>query len=159
MRDLTDPDGHEEDGVSSTEGGGSTQTGAPGAAARLGFKPGMVIQELGWDSDTDDDLRVAIENVIDADMVDSDYGNVVDAVVLWWRDEDGDLVDGLVDALTDLVGGGSIWLLTPKVGRPNAVDPADIAEAAPIAGLAQTTTAAVSKEWSATRLIAPKTPA
>jgi hypothetical protein len=159
VRDLTDPDGHEEDGVSSTEGGGSTQTGAPGAAARLGFKPGMVIQELGWDSDTDDDLRVAIENVIDADMVDSDYGNVVDAVVLWWRDEDGDLVDGLVDALTDLVGGGAIWLLTPKVGRPNAVDPADIAEAAPIAGLAQTTTAAVSKEWSATRLIAPKTPA
>jgi hypothetical protein len=159
VRDLTDPDGHEEDGVSSTEGGGSTQTGAPGAAARLGFKPGMVIQELGWDSDSDDDLRVAIENVIDADMVDGDYGNVVDAVVLWWRDEDGDLVDGLVDALTDLVGGGAIWLLTPKVGRPNAVDPADIAEAAPIAGLAQTTTAAVSKEWSATRLIAPKTPA
>ena len=68
-------------------------------------------------------------------MVDGDYGNVVDAVLLWWRDEDGDLVDGLVDALTDLVGGGAIWLLTPKVGRPNAVDPADIAEAAPIAGL------------------------
>jgi hypothetical protein len=159
MPDQTDPDGHEEDGVSSTEGGGSTQTGAPGAAARLGFKSGMVIQELGWDSDTDDDLRVAIEDTIDADMVDGDYGNVVDAVVLWWRAEDGDLVDGLVDALTDLVGGGAIWLLTPKVGRPNAVDPSDIAEAAPIAGLSQTTTAAVSKEWSATRLIAPKTPA
>ena len=78
---------------------------------------------------------MAIEDAIDADMVDGDYGNVVDAVVLWWRDEDGDLVDGLVDALTDLVGGGAIWLLTPKVGRPNAVDPADIAEAAPIAGL------------------------
>ena len=160
MPDQTDPDGpNQEDGVSSTEGGGSTQTGAPGAAARLGFKPGMVIQELGWDSDTDDELRVAIEDTIDADMVDGDYGNVVDAVVLWWRAEDGDLVDGLVDALTDLVGGGAIWLLTPKVGRPNAVDPSDIAEAAPIAGLSQTTTAAVSKEWSATRLIAPKTPA
>ena len=79
-------------------------------------------------------------------------------MLLWWRDEDGDLVDGLVDALTDLVGGGAIWLLTPKVGRPNAVDPADIAEAAPIAGLSQTTTAAVSKDWSATRLVAPKTP-
>jgi hypothetical protein len=144
--------------VSSTEGGSTTQTGAPGAAGRLGFKPGMVIQELGWDSDSDDALRVAIEDAIDADMVDGDYGNVVDAVLLWWRSEDGDLVDGLVDALTDLVGGGAIWLLTPKVGRPNAVEPADIAEAAPIAGLSQTTTAAVSKEWSATRLIAPKTP-
>ena len=117
----------------------------------------MVVQELGWDYDTDDDLRVAIEDAIDADMVDGDYGNVVDAVLLWWRDEDGDLVDGLVDSLTDLVGGGAIWLLTPKVGRPNAVDPADIAEAAPIAGLSQTTTAAVSKDWSATRLVAPKT--
>jgi hypothetical protein len=119
----------------------------------------MVIQELGWDADTDDDLRVAIEDALDADMVDNDYGNVVDAVVLWWRDEDGDLVDGLVDSLTDLVGGGAIWLLTPKVGRPNAVAATDIAEAAPIAGLSQTTTAAVSKDWSATRLVAPKPPA
>ena len=117
----------------------------------------MVVQELGWDNDADDELRVAVEDRIDADLVDADYGNVVDAVLLWWREEDGDLVDGLVDALTDLVGGGAIWLLTPKVGRPNAVDPADIAEAAPIAGLAQTTTATVSNDWSATRLVAPKT--
>jgi hypothetical protein len=146
--------------VSTTAGGGSTQTGAAGSPAdRLGLKPGMVVQELGWDNDTDDELRVAIEDAIDADMVDSDYGNVVDAVVVWWRQEDGDLADGLVDALTDLVGGGAIWLLTPKVGRPNALEPADIAEAAPIAGLSQTTTAAVSKDWAATRLIAPKTPA
>ena len=146
--------------MSSTAGGGSTQSGpTTGPAERLGFKPGMVIQELGWDNDSDDELRVAIEDTIDADMVDGDHGNVVDAVLLWWRQEDGDLVDGLVDALTDLVGGGVIWLLTPKVGRPNSVDPADIAEAAPIAGLAQTTTAAVSKDWAATRLVAPKTPA
>jgi len=135
-----------------------SQTGAAASAAdRLGLTAGMVVQELGWDNDTDDDLRIAVEDAIDADMVDGDYGNVVDAVLLWWRDEDGDLVDGLVEALTDLVGGGSIWLLTPKVGRPNSVDPADIAEAAPIAGLAQTTSAAVSKDWSASRLIAPKT--
>ena len=130
-----------------------------GPAARLGLSKGMVVQELGWDSDTDDELRIAIEDAIDADMVDGDYGNVVDAVVLWWREEDGDLVDGLVDSLTDLVGGGVIWLLTPKVGRPNAVDAADVAEAAPVAGLSQTTTVAVSKDWSATRLVTPKTPA
>ncbi|WP_121258545.1 DUF3052 domain-containing protein [Nocardioides ferulae] len=146
--------------MSATAGGGSTQTGpTTGPAARLGLKPGVVVQELGWDQDSDDDLRVAIEEAIDADMVDGDYGNVVDTVLLWWRREDGDLVDGLVDALTDLVGGGAIWLLTPRVGRPNAVDPADIAEAAPIAGLAQTTTASVSKDWAATRLVAPKHPA
>lgn len=151
--------------MSSTAGGGSTQTsGSQGTEGqnlgeRLGFKPGMVVQELGWDSDTDDELRVAIEDCIDADLVDGEYGNVVEAVLLWWRDEDGDLVDGLVEALTDLVGGGIIWLLTPKIGRPQAVEPADIAEAAPIAGLSLTTTAAVSKDWSATRLVAPKTPA
>jgi Protein of unknown function (DUF3052) len=150
--------------VCPTAGGGSANTeAAAGAAAspaaRMGLTRGMVVQELGWDSDTDDELRVAIEDAIDSDMVDGDYGNVVDAVVLWWRDEDGDLVDGLVDSLTDLVGGGAIWLLTPKVGRPNSVDPADITEAAPIAGLALTTTAAVSKEWTATRLVTPKTPA
>ena len=140
--------------MSSTTGGEAAQHS--GAAARMGLSTGMVVQELGWDNDTDDAVRVAIEDAIDADMVDGDYGNVVDAVVLWWRDDDGDLVDALVDALTDLVGGGAIWLLTPKVGRPGAVDPSDIAEAAPIAGLSQTTTAAVSKDWAASRLVAPK---
>ena len=145
--------------MSATPGGGPTQTegSAAGPADRMGLRTGMVVQELGWDSDTDDALRVAIEDAIDADMVDGDYGNVVDAVVLWFRDDDGDLVDSLVDALTDLVGGGAIWLLTPRVGRSGAVDAADIAEAAPIAGLSQTTTATVSKDWSATKLIAPKT--
>jgi hypothetical protein len=140
--------------LGATAGDADTQN----AGTRLGFKSGMVVQELGWDEDVDDKLRVEIEDVIDADMVDGDYGNVVDSVILWWRDEDGDLVDALVDSLTDLVGGGVIWLLTPKVGRPNAVDPADVAEAAPVAGLATTTTTAVGKDWSATRLVAPKTP-
>ncbi len=144
--------------MSPTAGGGSTNTDAPtGPAARLGLAKGMVVQELGWDADTDDDLRIAIEDAIDSDMVDGDYGNVVDAVILWWRDEDGDLVDGLVDSLTDLVAGGAIWLLTPKVGRANAVEPSAITEAAPVAGLALTTTAAVSKDWTATRLVTPKT--
>jgi hypothetical protein len=116
----------------------------------------MTVQELGWDVDVDDELRVSLEDAIDADLVDGDHGDVVDAVVLWWRAEDGDLVDALVDALTDLVGGGAIWLLTPKIGRPGAVEPSEITEAAPVAGLATTTTVAVSKDWSATRLVAPK---
>ncbi len=142
--------------MSATAGGQegtATQTGGN----RLGFKPGMVIQELGWDEDVDDDLRVQIENAVDGDLVDGEYGNVVDAVILWWRDDDGDLTDALMDALTDLVGGGVIWLLCPKVGRPSSVDPADIAEASQVAGLATTSTAGVSKDWAATRLVAPKT--
>ena len=140
----------------SATSGGPDGTATATAGERLGLKTGMVVQELGWDEDVDDGLRVEIENCIDADMVDGDYGNVVDSVLLWWRDNDGDLVDTLVDSLSDLVAGGEIWLLTPKVGRPNAVDPADIAEAAPIAGLSTTTSAPVSQDWSATRLVAPK---
>jgi hypothetical protein len=143
----------------SATAGGHDGTATQTVASTLGFKPGMVIQELGWDDDVDDALRIQIEDAIDADLVDGEFGNVVDAVLLWWRDDDGDLTDALVDALTDLAGGGNIWLLTPKVGRPGAVDPADVAEASQIAGLATTsTTAGVSKEWSATRLVAPKTP-
>jgi hypothetical protein len=141
--------------LSATAGGpegAATQT----SGDRLGLKPGLVVQELGWDEDVDDTLRVEIEDAVDADLVDGDYGNVVEAVLLWWRDDDGDLVDALVDSLTDLVSGGVIWVLTPKVGRPRSVDPADISEAGQIAGLSVTTTAAVSKDWSATRLVAPK---
>jgi hypothetical protein len=123
---------------------------------RLGLKPGMVVQELGWDEDVDDAVRVALEDAIDADLVDGDHGDVVDAVVMWWRDGDGDLVDALVDSLTDLAGGGSIWLFTPKVGRPASVDAADIAEAAPIAGLSTTSTIPISTDWTATKLVAPK---
>ena len=140
----------------SATAGGHDGTATQNAGERLGFSKGTVVQELGWDEDVDDELRIQIEDTIDGDLVDGEYGNVVDSVLLWWRDDDGDLVDALVDSLTDLVAGGVIWLLTPKVGRPQAVDPADIAEAAPIAGLSTTTTAAVSRDWAATRLVAPK---
>ena len=137
--------------MSPSAGGADVQLGE-----RLGLKSGMVVQELGWDEDVDDSIREMIENTIEADMVDGNYGDVVELVVLWWRDDDGDLADALMDSLADLVGGGAIWLLTPKVGRPGAVDAADVAEAAPIAGLSTTTTVAVGKEWTATRLVAPK---
>ncbi|HWU32703.1 MAG TPA: DUF3052 domain-containing protein [Marmoricola sp.] len=116
----------------------------------------MTVQEFGWDDDVDDDLRIMLEDAVDADLVDGDYGDVVDAVVLWWRAEDGDLVDALVDALTDLVGGGAIWLLTPKVGKPGAIDPSEVTEAAPIAGISVTTSFSASQAWTATRLVAPK---
>lgn len=126
------------------------------SGSRLGFTSGMVVQELGWDEDADDALRAAIEDTIDADLVDGDHGDVVDAVLLWWRADDGDLADGLVDALTDLVSGGPIWLLTPKVGRGNSVTAADVSEAAAIAGLTPTTSAPVSELWAAIRLVTPK---
>jgi hypothetical protein len=116
----------------------------------------MVVQELGWDEDVDEDLRAAIEELTGSALVDDEHGDVVDGVLLWWRQDDGDLVDGLVDALTDLADGGVIWLLTPKVGREGHVDPADVADAAPTAGLATTSSLAIGSDWSATKLVAPK---
>ena len=121
-------------------------------AGRLGFAPDTVIQELGWDEDVDDELRKAIESHCGSGLIDGDTSEAVDGVILWWRDGDGDLVDALLDSLHDLAEGGSVWLLTPKVGRPGYVPGADIVEAAPIAGLSTTTTSAATPEWSATKL-------
>ncbi len=135
----------------------ATASGADGGpVGRFGFRPGMVVQELGWDDDVDEGVRTAIEAAIEGSLVDDRYGDVVDAILLWWRDGDGDLVDGLVDALTDLVDGGTIWLFTPKVGRANYIDASDISEAAPTAGLSTTTSLAAGSDWSATKLVSPK---
>ena len=60
------------------------------------------------------------------------------------------------DALTPLADGGYIWLLTPKAGRPGHVEPSDIGEAAPTAGLAQTSSVSAARDWSGSRLVAPK---
>ena len=136
--------------------GTADDVAAQRSGARLGFQAGQVVQELGWDNDVDESLRSSIAEVTGTALVYGDHGDVVDAVLLWWRDGDGDLVDAMVDAPTDLAEGGAILLLTPKVGRDGYVDPSDSAEAAPVAGLSTTTTQAAGPEWSATRLVRPK---
>jgi hypothetical protein len=126
-------------------------------AVRLGFQPGQVVQELGYDDDCDEELREAIAEITGHDLVDEDYeDDVADVVILWFREDDGDLVESLMDALTTLTDGGHVLLLTPKTGRPGYVEPSDIGEAAPTAGLTRTTGTSAGKDWSATRLVAPK---
>ena len=125
-------------------------------ATRLGLAKGDLILEVGHSSDCDEDLRTQIREITATDFLDGDVNEVVDAVILWWRDSDGDLVDELVDALTYLSESGPIWVLTPKSGRLEHVPPSDIQDAAPIAGLSQTSTIAVAKDWTATRLVARK---
>ena len=125
-------------------------------AGRLGLSSGQIVQEIGYDDDCDDALRDSVAAVTGSELVDDEYDDVVDAVLLWWRDGDGDLVDALVDALTTLADGGTIWLLTPKAGRDGHVEPSDIGEAAPTAGLAQTSTVSAAPDWSGTRLVTPK---
>jgi len=121
-------------------------------AGKMGFVPDTVIQELGWDEDVDDELRAAIEERTGNEMADGDVGDVVDGVILWWRNGDGDLAEGLMDALQDVAEGGIVWLLTPKVGREGYVSGADIGEAAPIAGCSVTSTFPAGDDWAVTKL-------
>lgn len=137
--------------MTSTAGAG----GSKSLSDKLGLARGLVVQELGWDEDVDDDVRIMVEDAIDGELIEEAM-EAVDLVLLWWRDGDGDLVDSLVDALTDLTSAGYIWLMTPKVGRSGYVDAADLAEAAVTAGLALTNSVPVSSDWTATKLVRPR---
>ena len=72
-------------------------------AQRLGIHQDQIVQELGWDEDSDDDLRANVEEACGSELLDEDADEVIDVVLLWWRDGDGDLVDRLI-------GGGSARL-------------------------------------------------
>lgn len=130
--------------------------GERGLAERLGLKAGQVVQEIGWDEDVDDELRDSIEGLTGNDLLDEETDDVVDVVLLWWRDGDGDLFDVLTSAMRALAEGGQIWLLTPKAGRDGHVEPSDIGEDATTAGLSQTSSISAAPDWSGTRLVAPK---
>lgn len=127
-------------------------TTEPQDADRLGFASGFVVQEFGWAEDVDDALRTAIETVTGTELVDEDYDDVTDGVVVWWREDDGDLTDTLVDVQTVLDDGGVIWIFTLKPGRDGHVAHSDIQEAATTAGLHATTTFSVATDWAATKL-------
>jgi hypothetical protein len=139
--------------VSATAGNAGSQRSL---ADRLNIQAGMVVQEVGYDDDCDEDLRASIVERTGTDLLDEDGDDVVDVVLLWFREDDGDLVDALVDALAPLAANGVIWLLTPKAGRPGHIEPSDVNEAAPTAGLSQTSSISAGPDWSGTRLVAPK---
>lgn len=122
----------------------------------LGIAAGTVVWELGHDVDSDEDLRRSLVEAEGVDIVDDYYDDVVDVVLLWWRDDDGDLVDALVDAIGPLADHGVVWLLTPKPGRDGHVEAEDISDAAPTAGLQQTSTVSAGRDWQGTRLVAPR---
>ena len=134
---------------------GQAADGVRSLADRFGIEPGMVVMEMGYDDDVDEDLR---DTLIDrcGELVDEDTDEVVDAVLLWVRDGDGDVVDLLVDARTPLADSGVVWLLTPKAGRPGYIEPSEISEAALTAGLQQTSTVNAGQDWTGARLVAPR---
>ncbi|MGX0104019.1 DUF3052 family protein [Kocuria palustris] len=134
---------------------GEAKAAADDAMSELKLPEDAIVQEFGYDDDVDFDLRDRIEDLIGSQMLDEDDQDVVDAVLLWWRDGDGDLIDALVDAQTQLDTGGAVWLLTPKPGRDGHVSPADVESSSSTAGLHTTSRAGVSEDWTALRL-APK---
>ena len=143
----------------------STPAGQRGLAEKLGIEPGMVVQVVGAgalaegtpDADVDTSLLDDVAARTGTELVlAEDSDDVVDVVLLWWRDGDGDLVDSLVDALVSLGDGGVVWVLTPKAGRDGHVEPSEIGDAAPTAGLHQTSSISAARDWSGTRLVARK---
>jgi hypothetical protein len=115
-----------------------------------------MVQSINEDQDIAGDLLEAVTAASGTELVPEDSDDVVDIVLLWWRDDDGDLANALIDARRQLSDQGVIWLLTPKSGRPGHVEPSDILDAVPTAGLVQTSTVNVAQEWAGMRLAAPK---
>lgn len=135
---------------------GTTPASGSSLAERMGVRSGMLVMEIGYDDDVDQQLRDQIEEQSGENLVDEESDEVVDVVLCWYREDDGDLADILVDCVGPLADEGVIWLLSPKRGRSGAVDASDISEAASVAGLSETSIITVSGEWSAVRLVGRK---
>jgi hypothetical protein len=125
-------------------------------AARLDLVPGQVVLELGYDEDVDHNLRAGIESVTGRNLVGKDYG-AADVVLLWYRDQPGDLSDlaGRLAGATELIGaGGAIWLLTPRAGLDGWAGPGHIRQAVQTAGLSKTKAIFAGQGWEGCRLTA-----
>lgn len=134
-------------------GAKAEETANTNPADRLGIEPGHIVQEFGWDEDVDEALRTAIESATGEELLDETEQTVADIVLFWWRTDDGDLVDGLVDVTSALDEKGAVWLMTPKRGVAGHVDQAEVQEAAQTAGLMATSPHALDSDWSAIKLV------
>ncbi|MEV0114459.1 DUF3052 domain-containing protein [Streptomyces sp. NPDC050844] len=127
-------------------------------ASRLGLQSGQAICEIGYGDDVDQGLRKGIKAVTGKDLVDEDSDDVTgaigafDGVIMWFREEDGDLAESLTSASMHLDEGGTFWLLTPKAGKAGHVPPSDISEAATAAGLPPAASISAARDWTGTRL-------
>ncbi|MEU7137716.1 DUF3052 domain-containing protein [Streptomyces sp. NPDC046261] len=121
-------------------------------AARMGFEREQVVQEIGYDDDVDSELREGVEAATGQALVDEDYDGFADAVLLWFRDGDGDLTDALLDATGRIDDSAPVWLLTPKNGHEGSIEPSDIDDATKTAGLSTAKSIDLSSGWTTTRI-------
>lgn len=127
------------------------------AASRLGLSSGDVIGEFGYDDDCDESLRQALADAAGSALTPGDTDEVFDAALVWWRADDGDLTDELVDVITVLADDGAVLLATPRPGRDGYVDPAEIGDAADTAGLGQPSSGQAAGDWVTVKLMRSRT--
>ncbi|WP_293951428.1 DUF3052 domain-containing protein [uncultured Corynebacterium sp.] len=131
---------------------GAVKQGAQDYAQLLGIESGQTVQEIGWDDDCDSLISESVEEFLGEELLDEDTDELCDVVLLWWREDDGDLVDGLVDAIRSLAENGRVWLLSPGIGKSGALAPGAISESAQLAGLVQTKAERLG-EWQGSCLV------
>lgn len=124
-------------------------------ARRLGFRTGQVVMEIGYHNDVDQMLREDIERVTGRSMVDEEHRGWVDVVLLWHRQDDGDLADTLAEAVPSLTEKCHVLILTPEPGREGHVARHAIAEALSATTLVKDPT--VVDGWTVLRLVDPRT--
>lgn len=131
----------------------SGMAGKATAASRLGLANGDLVGEFGYDDDADEALRESLADAIGSALVAGDADEVFDAALVWWRSDDGDLTDELVDVITVLADDGAVLLATPRPGRDGYVDPAEIGDAAETAGLGQPGSGQAAGDWVTVKLM------
>lgn len=136
-----------------------------GIADLLGIEPGMVVQTRNWGLGTAclDGVRAVLERHRGGELLDESADEIIDVVLLCWREGDGegagegedDLVDALMDAMGNLDDVGWIWLITPEAGHGGQLASDELAEAVPAAGLVRTGGHSLGDGWRAIRLTWP----
>lgn len=127
-----------------------------GPVKKLGFKAGQIVIEFGYDEDVNEEFRAAIEAVVETPLEGESYDGVVDAVLLWWREGDGDLTDELVDALTMVEEGGFIAATTPGINGPDRVEAHVLQDACNTSGLTASGAVPIGSDWVSQRLVGRK---
>ncbi|MFK5583820.1 MULTISPECIES: DUF3052 domain-containing protein [unclassified Serinicoccus] len=128
---------------------------AIGLVRKLGLREGQIVVEYGYDEDVEESVRGVAAHVVGSPLEDEAYDGVVDVVLLWWRDGEGDLTDELMDALTTLEEGGCIVLMTPGAGRDDRVPAADVQDACTTCSMTASGAVAMGA-WIGQRLVGRK---
>ncbi|NHU49659.1 DUF3052 family protein [Rhodococcus sp. A14] len=122
-------------------------------ARELSLAFGMVVQELGWGVDVDEEFRRIASGVAGTRPVGENHRGRVDVVPLWWRTGDGNLV-GALRGVTPHAADGTVPLaVDPETGSAGAPATREIDEAADHIGFHGVTPIEL-RRWIGVRLTA-----